>query len=92
MAQIVIDVPDCNDAKSARAAIGIILAGTDKLEDAATELADKFGVEFYTGDYGNGRTYYPKGSHQSDANWNGWETDDEGNLAYGVWQSSSDNC
>lgn len=92
MKQIVIEIPEYKDYKSARAAIDFILGEADKIEAEACEIADRFGVEFYTSDYGSGRTYYPKGSTQSDADWNGWDVDDEGKLTEGVWQSSSDQC
>lgn len=80
--------------KEADDAICELLNATDVGENIAEELADKFGIQFSTGDYGNGRTYYPVGTEK------GWTTreryygdyDENDQTTEGFWVSSSDQC
>ncbi|AAP76041.1 RB69ORF139c hypothetical protein [Escherichia phage RB69] len=58
---IEIKVPEFNDAKSASDAIYKLLNQAERIEEEATKIADQYAVSFSVGDYGSGRTYYPKG-------------------------------
>ncbi|QEG12616.1 hypothetical protein POTTS_4 [Klebsiella phage vB_KpnM_Potts1] len=93
-----VEVPEYNDYKSARAAIDAIMGLVDDIEAEAENIADEMGVSFSTGDYGNGRTYHPKGTNAED---NGLEyycscydveLDENGLTTEGAWVSSSDMC
>lgn len=93
-----VEVPEYNDYKSAREAISKIMGLVDDIEAEAENIADEMGVSFSTGDYGNGRTYHPKGTNAED---NGLEyycndydvdLDENGNMTEGHWVSSSDMC
>lgn len=94
------EIPEVTDAKSAQEAIKILLEPVGLTE--AEEIADKYKLRMYRGDYGSGETYYPKGTEVEE---NGLEhscsyydydldTDEEGKeiLANGIWVSSSDMC
>ncbi|QGZ15154.1 hypothetical protein [Klebsiella phage PhiKpNIH-6] len=93
-----VEVPEYNDYKSAREAIKAVMGLTEQIEAEAEAIADEMGVSFSTGDYGNGRTYHPKGTNAED---NGLEfycreyevdLDENGNMTEGAWVSSSEMC
>ncbi|BAQ22791.1 hypothetical protein AU156_gp141 [Edwardsiella phage PEi20] len=89
-------IPLVTDAASARKAIEALLEPVD--EARAEQLMDKYGISMSRGDYGNGETYYPKGSNASEyyieyaCSCNGYDLDGNGNLTEGVWISSSEMC
>ncbi|AYD79339.1 hypothetical protein KNT78_gp097 [Shigella phage phi25-307] len=97
---IEIKVPEFNDAESASDAIYKLLNQAERIEEEATKIADQYAVSFSVGDYGSGRTYYPKGEIVSQ--WmkdeienNGGDVKREGNgyvITEGAWVSSSALC
>lgn len=92
-----IEIPAHTDYASGYKAINEIMAATDEVEAAAMKIADLYGIQFSTGDYGNGRTYYPKGSNSDEygleyhCSCEGVPIVD-GKLAEGIWMSSSEMC
>lgn len=56
-------------------------------ESVAVKVADAAVISLQTGDYGYGRTYYPKGHDY----WSESQADDYG-AGDGYWLSSSDMC
>lgn len=89
-------IPLVVDAASARKAIEALLEPVD--EGRAEQLMDKYNITMSRGEYGNGETYYPKGTN-AEANGigytvrcNGYDVDIEGNLERGIWISSSEMC
>lgn len=93
-----VEVPEYNDYKSARAAIDAIMGLIDHIEAEAENIADEMGVSFSTGDYGNGRTYHPKGTNAEDngleyyCSYYDVELDENGLTTEGAWVSSSEMC
>ncbi|QPI13991.1 hypothetical protein MYO4S_00240 [Serratia phage 4S] len=91
----VVTLIEPTNEKEAEEAIAQLLSMGDTAERHAESLADKFKVEFSTGDYGSGRTYYPAGTEQKGAwgldNYYG-SFDAEGFNTEGYWVSSSDQC
>jgi hypothetical protein len=60
----------------------------------AESIADEHGVSFSYGDYGSGKTYYPKGTPEHDIP---WDCEDEASIengysTCGIWVSSSEMC
>ncbi|QHR72536.1 hypothetical protein [Escherichia phage CLB_P2] len=96
MNKIEIEIPEYNDEKSAEKAIYALLGKVDIIESKCEAIADKYGIQFGTGDYGSGRTYYPVGYECSQ--WfkdeienNGGEVEN-GVVTVGAWVSSSAMC
>lgn len=89
---IQIQIPEYSDSRSASAAIQKLLAQSSEIEIEAEKIADEYQVSFSVGDYGSGRTYYPKGSAADVWGSEGWEQDENGNLVEGQWLSSSEMC
>lgn len=96
MNKIEIAIPEYNDEKSAEKAIYDLLSKVDTIESKCEEIADKYGIEFGTGDYGTGRTYHPVGyecsewfTHHIEANGGRVEN---GVVTVGAWVSSSEMC
>lgn len=93
-----VEVPEYNDYKSAREAIKAVMGLTEQIEAEAEAIADEMSVSFSTGDYGNGRTYYPKGTNAEDYGLGYYcrcydvDLDENGNTVEGAWVSSSDMC
>lgn len=91
----VITLIEPTNAKEAEEAIAELMTLGDTAEGYAEEIADQFKVEFQTGDYGSGRTYYPAGT-QHKGNWgldNYYGSFDEEDMnTEGYWVSSSDQC
>lgn len=89
-------IPLITDAASARKAIEALLEPVD--EGRAEQLMDQYGISMSRGDYGNGETYYPKGTNAEDnyieyaCRTMDYELDENGNLIEGVWISSSEMC
>lgn len=89
-------IPLVTDAASARKAIEALLEPVD--EARAEALMDKYNISMSRGEYGNGETYYPKGTNIDYAGidyavrCNGYDTDESGNLTEGIWISSSEMC
>lgn len=89
-------IPLITDAASARKAIEALLEPVD--EARAEQLMDQYGISMSRGDYGNGETYYPKGTNPDYAGidyavrCNGYGVDEYGNLSEGIWISSSEMC
>ncbi|UTY64375.1 hypothetical protein ENTB45_194 [Enterobacter phage Entb_45] len=89
-------IPLVTDATSARKAIEALLEPVD--EGRAEQLMDQYGISMSRGDYGNGETYYPKGTNAEDnyieyaCRTMDYELDENGNLTEGVWISSSEMC
>lgn len=77
------------DKAEAQQAIRKLTSMADEFESIAQAVADRFCISFSTGDYGYGRTYYPKG-HDC---WEESQAEDYGQGAdHGYWLSSSDMC
>lgn len=60
----------------------------------AEAVADEFCESFSYGEYGSGRTYFPKGTNADEIP---WDFEDEANIedgksTVGVWVSSSEMC
>lgn len=89
-------VPVAKDAQSAAKAIEALLNSVDEYK--ATKIADEYGICAYRGEYGNGETYYPKGTNAEEnyidryAEENGIDIDENGNITEGFWVSSSEMC
>lgn len=89
-------IPLVTGAASARKAIEALLEPVDQFR--AEALMDKYGISMSRGDYGNGETYYPKGTNAENnyieyaCDCNGYDRDADGNLTEGVWISSSEMC
>ena len=69
-------------------------AAEDEILGRAEAVADEFCESFSYGEYGSGRTYFPKGT---DADSIPWDFEDEANIedgksTVGVWVSSSEMC
>ncbi|QJA42662.1 hypothetical protein [Enterobacteria phage vB_EcoM_IME540] len=96
MNKIEIEIPEYNSALSAEKAIYDLLGKVGTIESKCEEIADEYGIEFSTGGYGSGRTYYPVGYECSQ--WfkdeienNGGEVEN-GVVTVGAWVSSSAMC
>lgn len=78
-----------SDKKKARQIAGKLLQIGEAAESVATEIADAAVISLDTGDYGYGRTYYPKGHDY----WSESQAEDYGSGSeHGYWLSSSDMC
>ncbi len=69
-------------------------AAEDEILGRAESVADEFCESFSYGEYGSGRTYFPKGTHEDEIP---WDFEDEANIedgksTVGVWVSSSEMC
>lgn len=82
--------------EEAQKAINKLVDLADNLiENEATTIADKFGLNFSVGDYGSGRTYHPKGTDKSEMKYYdsyNYGYDIDGKTLFGHWISSSENC
>jgi hypothetical protein len=77
------------DKAEAQQAIHKLNSMSEEFESIAQAVADRFCISFSTGDYGYGRTYYPKGHDY----WEESQAEDYGQGAdRGYWLSSSDMC
>lgn len=77
------------DKAEAQQAIRKLTSMAEEFESIAEAVADRFCISFSTGDYGYGRTYYPKGHDY----WEESQAEDYGQGAdHGYWLSSSDMC
>ncbi|ADO19483.1 hypothetical protein CJ20_218 [Escherichia phage CJ20] len=96
MNKIEIAIPKYYDEKSAEKAIYSLLNKTSEIEKHCEEIADEYGIQFGTGDYGSGRTYYPVGYEcsqwfKNEIENNGGEVEN-GVVTVGAWVSSSAMC
>lgn len=96
MNKIEIAIPKYYDEKSAEKAIYSLLNKTSEIEKHCEEIADEYGIEFSTGDYGTGRTYHPVGYECSE--WFAHHIENNGGrvengiVTVGAWVSSSEMC
>ncbi|APU00536.1 hypothetical protein [Aeromonas phage 44RR2.8t.2] len=79
---------DTSDKAKAREITREVMSISDSAEQLAETIADVAVITLSTGDYGYGRTYYPKG-HSS---WEESTASEKGDDENGYWLSSSDNC
>lgn len=76
-----------NGKQTARDIVSRLTSISEAAERVATDIADSAIISLNVGDYGYGRTYYPKGHEY----WSESRADDYG-AGDGYWLSSSDMC
>lgn len=76
------------DQRAAKRITQQILDLGDKAESLAEEVADRALITITVGEYGYGRTYYPKGH----GGWEESEAENKTDTNTGYWVSSSEHC